>query len=74
MAIRICLELDSVFAQNRDVIRVLLMYMSISLATVRALFRSCSEQAIVDLALRQQLATYARQQTKPRLTPLDRTF
>jgi hypothetical protein len=47
------LVIDSVFAQNRDVIRVLLMYISISLATVRALFRSRSEQAIVELALRQ---------------------
>jgi putative transposase len=68
------LVIDSVFAQNRDVIRVLLMYMSIVLATVRALFRSRSEQAIVELALRQQLATYKHQQTKPKLTPLDRTF
>ncbi len=66
--------LDSVFAQNRGVIQVLLMYTSIVLASVRALFRSRSEQAIVELALRQQLTTYARQQTKPRLTPLDRTF
>ena len=29
---------------------------------------------IVELALRQQLATYAQKQTKPRLTPLDREF
>ncbi len=39
-----------------------------------ALLRSCGEQAIVELALRQQLATYARQQSKPRLTSLDRVF
>jgi hypothetical protein len=56
------------------VIRVLLMYMSIALATVRAFFRSRSEQAVLELALRQQLATYAHQQIKPRLTPLDRAF
>ena len=55
-------------------IRLLLIYASIVLASVRALFRCRSEQAIVELALRQQLATYAHQQTKPRLTPLDRTF
>jgi hypothetical protein len=39
-----------------------------------ALLRSRGEQAIVELALRQQLATYARQQSKPRLTSLDRVF
>ncbi len=66
--------LDSLFAQNRDMVRLLLMYMSIALATVRALLRSRSEQAIVELALRQQLATYSHQQMKPRLTPLDRAF
>ena len=41
---------------------------------IPALFRSRNKQAIVELALRQQLATYAHQQTKPRLAPLDRTF
>jgi putative transposase len=39
-----------------------------------AFFRSRNEQAIVELALRQQLATYAQTRPKPRLTPLDRTF
>jgi len=39
-----------------------------------AFFRSRNEQAIVELALRQQLATYAQKKTKPRLTLLDRTF
>ena len=56
MAIRISLKIDSVLAQNCDVIQVLLMYMLSILATVRALFRSHSELAIVELALRQQLA------------------
>jgi hypothetical protein len=46
------------------------MYMSIVLASVRALFRCRSKQAIVGPALRQQLATCAHQQTVPRLTPL----
>lgn len=39
-----------------------------------AFFRSHREQVIVELALRQQLATYDPQKTKPRLTPLDRAF
>ena len=39
-----------------------------------AFFRSRNEQAIVELALRQQLATYAQTGSKPKLTPLDRTF
>jgi len=39
-----------------------------------ALFRSRREQALVELALRQQLATYAQTRSKPKLTPLDRAF
>jgi hypothetical protein len=39
-----------------------------------AFFRSRSEQAIVELALRQQLATYGQIRSKPKLTPLDRAF
>jgi hypothetical protein len=39
-----------------------------------AFLRSRSDQAIVELALRQQLATCAQKQTKPKLTPLDRAF
>jgi len=39
-----------------------------------AFFRSRNQQAVVELALRQQLATYAQTGSKPRLTPLDRTF
>jgi hypothetical protein len=31
-----------------------------------------SEQAIVELALRQQLATYSQKRSKPKITPLDR--
>jgi hypothetical protein len=41
---------------------------------VVALFRSREEQAIVELALRQQLAVYAQNHQRPRLSPLDRTF
>ena len=39
-----------------------------------AFFRRRNEQAVVELALRQQLATYAQKQSKPKLTPLDRAF
>ena len=44
------------------------------LRSARALFRSREEQAIVELALRQQLAAYAQDRPRPRLSPLDRTF
>ncbi len=73
-ALRISLALDRVLAQNRDVTRVLIRYMSILLASVRVLFRSWREQAIVELALRQQLATYSVQRSRSRLTPVDRAF
>ncbi len=39
-----------------------------------ALFRSREEQAIVELALRQQLAVYAQKRPRPKLSPLDRAF
>jgi putative transposase len=42
--------------------------------SVPALFRSREEQAIVELALRQQLAVYVHRQPRPRLSPLDRAF
>ncbi len=41
---------------------------------ILAFFRSRREQAIVELALRQQLATYVQKRPKPRFTPLDRAF
>ena len=44
------------------------------LRSILACFRSRKEQAIVELALRQQLATYAHGRSNPKLTPLDRTF
>jgi transposase InsO family protein len=44
------------------------------LRSCAALFRSREEQAIIELALRQQLAVYARQHPRPRLAPLDRAF
>ena len=39
-----------------------------------ALFRSRQEQAVVELALRQQLAIYAQRRSRPQLSALDRTF
>ena len=44
------------------------------LRSLLALFRSREEQAIVELALRQQLAVYARDGSRPRISPLDRAF
>jgi hypothetical protein len=38
------------------------------------LFRSRKEQAIVELALRQQLAALSQRKSKPKITPLDRVF
>jgi hypothetical protein len=51
----------------------------LSLATaffrsILAFVRSQGEQALVDLALRQQLAAYAHAGPRPRLTSLDRAF
>lgn len=51
--------------------------LGISIAVVRsliALFRSREEQAVVEMALRQQLVVYAHKRSRPRLAPLDRTF
>ena len=41
---------------------------------VLAFFRNRREQVIVELALRQQLATYAQRRPRPKLTSLDRAF
>ena len=44
------------------------------LHSLRACFRSQREQALVELALRQQLAVYAHAGRRPRLMSLDRAF
>ena len=44
------------------------------LRSCAALVRSRQDQAIVELALRQQLAIYARRHARPRIAPLDRAF
>jgi hypothetical protein len=54
--------------------QVPLNFATLPVRCVLAFLRSRREQAIVELALRQQLATYAQKRSKPRLTPLDRAF
>jgi len=44
------------------------------LRSLPALFRSRTDQAMVELALRQQLATYAHKGSRPRIRSLDRAF
>ncbi|HME69013.1 MAG TPA: integrase [Myxococcota bacterium] len=44
------------------------------LRSALALFRGRGQQAIVELALRQQLAVYSQTKRKPRLRQVDRTF
>jgi transposase InsO family protein len=53
---------------------VWLHFASALLHSVLALFRGRSEQAVVGLALRQQLATYAQTRPRPQLTTMDRAF
>ncbi len=52
---------------------VVILWISIVRSCV-ALFRRRQNQAIVELALRQQLAVYARRRPRPRLSPVDRAF
>ncbi len=52
----------------------LLNLTTLLLRCTAAFFRSRNEQVIVELALRQQLVTYAQKKTKPNITPLDRAF
>ena len=54
--------------------RALLDFTTQLLRCIPAFFRSRNEQAIVELALRQQLATYTQKRSKPRITPVDRAF
>ncbi len=52
----------------------LLRLATIFLRCFPAFFRSQTEQALIELALRQQLDTYTQRGAKPRITPLDREF
>ena len=54
--------------------RPLVIFAVSILRSACALFRSREEQAVVELALRQQLAVYAQDRPRPRLSPLDRAF
>ena len=54
--------------------RTLLSFVTLLVFSGLAFLRGRREQVIVEVALRQQLATYAWQRSKPRLTPLDRAF
>jgi putative transposase len=54
--------------------RHLLRLTTIFLRYFPAFFRSRNEQALIELALRQQLAIYAQIGSRPRISPLDRAF
>ncbi len=54
--------------------RSLVIFAISLLRCLLALFRNRQDQAIVELALRQQLAVYAQSGPRPRLSPLDRAF
>lgn len=54
--------------------RTLLNFTTLFFRCIPTFFRSHSEQAIVELVLRQQLATYTVKPSRPRLTRLDRGF
>ena len=56
------------------VLRALLTFVTSIARSVIALFRTRENQAIVELALRQQLAVYVHRHPRPRLSPLDRAF
>jgi hypothetical protein len=53
---------------------VVLLFAIARLHSLPACFRSQCDQALVELALRQQLAVYAHAGRRPRLTTLDRAF
>ncbi len=54
--------------------RALLHFAMLFLRCVPALLRSRNEQALIELALRQQLAIYAQKQPRPGITRADRGF
>ena len=60
--------------QNVSVIRAIVTYPSILVACLSGLFRARREQALVELALRQQLAIHALKQPRPWLTHADRRY
>ncbi len=54
--------------------RILVRSAVLLLHCTLAFFRSHEEQAIVELALRQQLAVYAQDRPRPRISQFDRAF
>lgn len=54
--------------------QALLHFLALVFRCDPALIQSQGEQAVVELALRQQLATYSQKKVRPRITPLDRAF
>jgi putative transposase len=54
--------------------RTLTRFAPLLLHCILAFFRSHEEQAVVELALRQQLAIYDHERPRPRLSPFDRAF
>jgi putative transposase len=54
--------------------QALLHFLALAFRCAPALTRSQGEQAVVEFALRQQLATYSQKKVRPRITPLDRVF
>ena len=71
---RISLCFGGEITQDLTTMRALLPLISALLRCALAFFRSRNDQAIVDLALRQQLATFAQTGSKSKLTPVDRAF
>jgi hypothetical protein len=56
------------------VLRAFVTFASILVAALPVLFRARREQAVVELAIHQQLAIYAQKKPRPRLTAADRGF
>jgi putative transposase len=54
--------------------KAILQFLVLVVRCAPALIRSRSDQAIVELTLRQQVAVYALKKPRPRITPLDRAF
>jgi hypothetical protein len=52
----------------------LLKFVKTLFGCIPAFFRSRNEKALIELALRQQLATYVQRGPKARITPVDRAF
>jgi len=61
-------------SRNLVAVSILLSFATALLHSLRACFRSQGKQALVELALRQQLAVLAQARQRPRLASLDRAF